>query len=125
MMSNRWIVLLSFAVVLFWLLSLTVETWHIRANEYFGDGRMIALIGEKYVVSIVQAWGIYIVIGKQDDCRILPIYSPVGDAAIVDCGILFNKKKTVFRGWYDFRGHPRPFCGALSLQNIPPQCKGD
>ena len=124
-MSNRIIVPAAFVAVLLWLLALTVETWRVRANEYFGDGSMVSIVSETHVVGIVRAWGVYAIYGRLDDCRIVPLWSPVGDAEKVQCGLTYNEKQTIFRGWYDFRGHPRPFCGALSIQNIPPQCKGE
>lgn len=30
-----------------------------------------------------------------------------------------------FRGWIDFRGHARPFCGGLTVEMVPAHCKSD
>lgn len=121
-----------------WLLAGRVEMWQVRANEYFGDGVMwaptLALphlppygreIGEGKFVGVIRAWGWYGIYGTAEDCRIVPILSPVSDAVTVECAIVFNAKGTVFRGWYDFRGHPRPFCGALTGKEMPEKCFGE
>lgn len=114
------------ALLIVLLIASQVEVWHVRANEYFGDGVMlVAYAGERRFAGVIMAWGWYWISGTLEDCRIVPLYSPVGDAATVQCGLIYNKKSTVFRGWYDFRGHPRPICGALDKSNIPHKCKGE
>lgn len=112
-----------------------VQRWDVRANEYFGDGVMWIYplptspipqsgIGEGKFVGIIKAWGWYAIHGTAEDCRITPIWSPVGDAAKVPCGMVLTLKQNRFSGWYDFRGHPRPFCGTLTDQ-FPQKCFGE
>lgn len=108
-------------------LALSVQSWDIRANEYFGDGTMVALPAlqsDRMFVGVIDAWGLYVVYGAPDDCQIVPVYSPVGDAQSVECGMVFNDKQTVFRGWMDFRGHARPFCGTRN-GDYPQKCFGE
>lgn len=114
------LILLTLLVVI-----VSVDVWQVRANEYFGDGQMYALRVGDTLAGVIRAWGWYAIYGSVDGCRMVPIYSAVGDAAKVECGLKYNEKQTAFRGWYDFRGHPRPFCGAIVYENIPPQCKGE
>lgn len=113
-MAHR-IILLSLIVLV--LSSATV--WDVRANEYFGDGTMVT-IGN---IGIIDAWGWYLVI--LNNCKIMPLSSPVGDAVIVQCGMRYNDKQNRFSGWYDFRGHPRPFCGAIKDKGLPEKCLGE
>lgn len=125
--------LLAFSI---WLLSVSVQVWDVRANEYFGDGVMIIFqipdpSGQRSAVSsqrfsgVIQAWGWYAIYGTAEDCRIVPLWSPVGDAATVRCGMRFNEKGNRFSGWMDFRGHPRPFCGSLTGKGLPEKCFGE
>lgn len=128
---KRWIIgccLLAFGGL---LLAGRAETWQVRSNEYFGDGIMIAVSFQQSAISdgryfgVIKAWGWYGIYGTAEDCRIVPLWSPVGDAATVRCGMKFNEKGTRFSGWMDFRGHPRPFCGALAGKGLPEKCFGE
>lgn len=118
-----------------WLLANSMESWQVRANEYWGDGVMwaptLALpqmgehnLGEGRFFGVIHAWGWYAIYGTAEDCRIVPLWSPVGDARTAPCGMDFNEKATVFRGWMEFRGHPRPFCGTLTGE-FPRKCYGE
>lgn len=123
--------------VSFWLAGFNrLQVWEVRANEYFGDGVMVSYqqsavssqrsaISYQRFVGVIRAWGWYAIYGTAKDCRIVPLWSPVSDAADAPCGMAFNDKRTIFRGWYDFRGHPRPFCGALRGKGLPEKCFGE
>lgn len=102
-----------------------VDVWRVKANEYFGDGKMYVVQTDDDLVGLIFAWGSYVIYGDLDDCRIVPLWSPVSDAQVVECGMRQNKTKSRFRGWYDFRGHPRPFCGALMGKELPDSCFGE
>lgn len=117
--------LLSLAIVGWLLAEMPVQKWDVRANEYFGDGVMWTVNSGQRTVGAIRAWGWYAIYGSAEGCSIVPLWSPVGDAATVPCGMTFNDKTTVFRGWYDFRGHPRPFCGALTGKGLPEKCFGE
>lgn len=117
--------------VVFFALLVNVSMWQVRANEYFGDGVMAAVSGEQLAfshehrfVGVIAAWGWYWIYGTAGNCRIVPLWSPVGDATTVRCAMVFNEKDTIFRGWMDFRGHPRPFCGTRNGE-YPRTCFGE
>lgn len=86
---------------------------------------MLVVQQDQQVHGVIIAWGWYVIYGTIQDCRILPLWSPVIDAQKIRCKITFSPKHTFFKGWIDFRGHPRPFCGALKYENIPVVCFGD
>lgn len=119
--------LLSLGIILtlLVLLLLPLQIWQVKAPELFGGGALYLYTDSNRVLGFINGWGSYFVYGKVSDCRIVPINSPVGDAKTVNCRIVFNEKNTVFRGWIDFRGHPRPFCGALDIASLPVKCFGE
>lgn len=128
-MNKRLAVGVCLLVVIVWLLAGHAEMWQVRANEYFGDGTMLIVlqwddIDGRQFAGVIHAWGWYGIYGTAEDCRIVPLRSPVGDAATAACAMVFNKKGTVFRGWIDFRGHPRPFCGTRN-GDYPRTCYGE
>jgi hypothetical protein len=98
--------------------------WNVKSPELFGDGVMI-VSGDEEFYGVIQAWGVFTIRGNFEDCRITPLYSPLIDSKESKCKIIMNDKNTIFRGWVDFRGHPRSFCGALIKENIPEKCKGE
>lgn len=106
---------------------LRVERWHVRANEYFADGTMItvSLRESGKFIGVIRAWGWYVIYGKRENCRIEPIFSPVADARTIRCQMRMNDKHLKFSGWIDFRGHPRPFCGARHWLDLPDKCFED
>lgn len=110
-------------LILLFLLILQVQVWHVRANELFGAGKMYAM-GKDIFAGFISGWGVYVIYGRMHDCRIVPLWSPVGDAGVTACSVRLNEKANKFSGWIDFRGHPRPFCGSRG-GDLPVKCFGE
>lgn len=113
------------ALLLVVLALIWVRVYWTRTPELFGDGKLYFIESRDNIGGLVIGWGIYALYGKKQDCRMIPLWSPVLDAEKIACKIVFNQKHTIFKGWIDFRGHPRPFCGAREYENIPAVCFGE
>lgn len=120
-MSNKFLLACCIVVLCVGTLAFA-DIWHIRANEYFGDGTFIGVNVDGDFHGLIFAWGIYAFAGGEDGCRIIPLHSPVVDAVQAACWIDYNKKATRFKGMYEFRGHPRPICGAQIGKEFPDKC---
>lgn len=102
--------------------------WHVHAPELFGDGILYRWRVGGYAVGYVQAWGGWLYYAKGNDCRLVQLHGEVITGVTgggVNCKQVSNKPDSNFRGWIDFRGHPRKFCGAVLLENMPRPCYGE
>ncbi len=116
--------LLIFIVTLICSVCLLIDVMIVCTPELFGNGTMYIFRIRDRFAGYIDAWGGWIIYGSVTDCRIVQITGEqISDAEQpVPCHMNFNGNK--FRGWIDFRGHPRAFCGASSMEQLPQKCYG-
>jgi len=108
------------------LLWTQVQVTRVQAVELFGVGTLYHIQTGERITGFVDGWGGWLLYGTTQDCRLLRLYgvSIDGVNGAIPCHMDFNADATRFKGWIDFRGHPRPFCGTATNE-LPIKCYGE
>ena len=115
------------------LVLLIAFSWsgHIRSDELIGRAPIILLKLPGQVVGLTwNHYALFFIHGRGDEfvqCQIEQVLGgPIG--GYVDGGLnclIVWTNPVKFRGWIDFRGHPRAFCGAKNDVDLPQECLWD
>lgn len=103
-------------LLLFLAASIRVQT--VRAPELFGIGTMYQIGNYAMIVRSPFVFAMTV-----NPCTIVQVAGPQIEGAErpISCRVGVGR----WRGWIDFRGHARPFCGARTAEELPRKCRGE
>lgn len=119
---------IGLVLVMVLIAGLQIRSWSVRAPELFGEARMTMVQAGPVVAGVIHSdWTTYAIAGRSSGTRVECRMTWLAGARIsgsergVPCGMEFSNLER-FRGWIDFRGHPRPFCGSVRPDNFNARC---
>ncbi len=110
-------------IEIFIFIALPLQLYVTRTPELLRDAP--AVIGRYGELTIGVVWNDYagfLLYSRGEQCYLLQAFGGhVGGAnGPIKCLMVWRNER--FRGWIEFRGHPRKFCGAESLLKLPDMC---